>query len=161
ISKQSGVELYADAHYEKRDLILRTGRMTAPMSDLLRSLAFCVGGTYRKVGPAFVLTNDLIGVGTQRQIISDFQELAEAMRHKSVVATEKALQDNAALQKSPPPFFDDMLKPSAEQIKQNKGDANWWSGLGSVSLSFDQLNADQKATVNAHIQTQQVYADKF
>ena len=91
IAKVSHVELYADIRYEKRLLLMRNGQSAAPMRDLLRALAFSVGGTYRKVGPAFVLTNDLAGYGAQCQAIADFEELAEAMRAPYLQKAKKSL----------------------------------------------------------------------
>ena len=74
------VELYADPHYAGKPLTLVAGAGAAPAGDLLRALAFCVTGTFRRVGPAFVLTDDLIGVGTRRQIWREFEDDADALR---------------------------------------------------------------------------------
>ena len=76
------VELYADPHYEKRTLTLVGGATSAPASQLLRALALCVTGAYRQVGPAFVLTDDLMGVGTRRLIWEQFEQEADALRKK-------------------------------------------------------------------------------
>lgn len=37
----------------------------------------CVTGTFRRVGPAYVLTDDLVGVGTRRARLSDWESAAD------------------------------------------------------------------------------------
>ncbi len=72
-------EIYADARYETRPVTLLPASGSAPAADLLRALAVCVGGTYRQVGPAFVLTNDVLGLGTKHALWKAFEEKAAAM----------------------------------------------------------------------------------
>ncbi len=38
----------------------------AKASDLLQAIALCVTGTYRKVGPAYILTSDITGMGVRK-----------------------------------------------------------------------------------------------
>ena len=72
-------EIYADARYETRPVTLLPASGSAPAADLLRALAVCVGGTYRQVGPARVLTDDVIGLGTKHALWKAFEEKAAAM----------------------------------------------------------------------------------
>jgi len=72
-------ELYADARYGTRPVTLLPANGSAPATDLLRALAVCVGGTYRQVGPAFVLTDDVVGLGTKHALWKAFEEKAAAM----------------------------------------------------------------------------------
>ncbi len=72
-------ELYADARYGTRPVTLLPANGSAPAADLLRALAVCVGGTYRQVGPAFVLTDDVTGLGTKHALWKAFEEKAAAM----------------------------------------------------------------------------------
>ena len=72
-------ELYADARYGTRPITLLPANGSAPAADLLRALAVCVGGTYRQVGPAFVLTDDVTGLGTKHALWKAFEEKAAAM----------------------------------------------------------------------------------
>ena len=60
-------ELYADPHYAAKTLTITGPATTATAEDLLQAVCLCVTGTFRKVGPAYVLTDDLIGVGVRRQ----------------------------------------------------------------------------------------------
>ncbi len=79
IGNAAHTELYADPRLGDKTLTLR-GTAAAPAADLLRALAFCVTGTYRQVGPAYVLTGDLVGVGTRHQIWAEFYQQASDLR---------------------------------------------------------------------------------
>jgi hypothetical protein len=76
IDGQTKLELYADPHYAARTLTVRGAAATAPIADLLQALCLCVTGTFRKVGPAYVLTDDLVGVGVRRQRLQEWQDAA-------------------------------------------------------------------------------------
>jgi len=71
-------EIYADPHYARRAVTLIGPAPSAPAADLLGALALAVAGTYRQVGPAFVLTDDLEGVGTRRKRLEDWEETARS-----------------------------------------------------------------------------------
>ncbi len=77
------LELYADIRYEKRPVTC-LGPGSARATDLLRALALCVTGTYRRVGPAYVLTDDRVGEGTRRMILERFAEEADLARTGAV-----------------------------------------------------------------------------
>jgi hypothetical protein len=74
-------EIYADQRYGTRLVTLApsAGPPSAPAADLLQALAFCVGGTYRHVGPAYVLTDDIIGLGTKHVLWKAFEDKAQQM----------------------------------------------------------------------------------
>ena len=84
IGQTVGLELYADRRLEKRTVTL-LGPSTGNAKDLLRALAFCVAGTYRRVGPAYVLTNDRRGLAARQQIIGRFLQKAEMARSAAVM----------------------------------------------------------------------------
>lgn len=73
------LELYADVRYGKRHVTLIGPAKTASATGLLQALALCVHGTYRRVGPAYVLTDDLLGAGTKCAQWEDFERKARAM----------------------------------------------------------------------------------
>jgi len=79
IGRTTKREIYADARYEARPVTLFPANGSAPAADLLRALAVCVGGTYRQVGPAWVLTDDVTGLGTKHALWKAFEEKAAAM----------------------------------------------------------------------------------
>jgi hypothetical protein len=88
LSKITGVELYADERYAHRRLtIVGSINNVCPAGDLLQSLAFATSGTYRRVGEAYVLTNDIVGLGAQKQTLADFAELC-AKQKKEMLARE-------------------------------------------------------------------------
>lgn len=76
IGLQTKSELYADPHYAARTMQVIGAAKAASAGDLLRALCVCVTGTFRKVGPAYVLTDDLAGVGTRRKVLQDWQDTA-------------------------------------------------------------------------------------
>ncbi|MGC8068746.1 hypothetical protein, partial [Salmonella enterica] len=53
IREQCSVEIYPDFRLASYDL--KVQGEAAPAADILRAAALCVGGTYRQVGPAYVL----------------------------------------------------------------------------------------------------------
>jgi len=76
IGSKAGLELYADPHYAGRTVTIQGAATTAPAADLLRVVCLCVTGTFRKVGPAYVLTDDLAGVGTRRKHLEEWEDAA-------------------------------------------------------------------------------------
>lgn len=90
IGGMTHAELYADPRLEKKPLTL-LGEPSAPAADLLRALAFCLCGTFRQVGPAYVLTDDIVGIGTRRQIWTEFEEDANSLRRGPVAAASNLL----------------------------------------------------------------------
>ncbi|HET6382140.1 MAG TPA: hypothetical protein VFJ58_02010 [Armatimonadota bacterium] len=81
IAKLTRTEIYIDRRSEGKPLTI-SGAASAPARDLLSALAFCLTGTYRNVGPAFVLTDDLMGVGTRQQILMEFEQSIKRERRK-------------------------------------------------------------------------------
>lgn len=73
------LELYADARYAARTVTLAGVAKSAPAGDLLSALALCVCGTYRKVGPAYILTDDLVGLGVKHVLWKDFEAKAASL----------------------------------------------------------------------------------
>ena len=77
------IEIYADRRFEKRPVTLM-GPTSARAKDLLRALALCVCGTYRKVGTAYVLTNDVQGLGPRLTILTRFAQDADIARQAAL-----------------------------------------------------------------------------
>lgn len=71
VSKATGIEMYADPRYGKRGVVFVGAVSTQTACDLLQALSLCVGGTWRQVGPAYVLTDSVEGYGAQIQRISE------------------------------------------------------------------------------------------
>lgn len=144
IGKLSGMELYADPRFESRRVTIVSSAPSAPASDLLASLAFCLTGTYRQVGTAFVLTDDNIGVGTRRAIWAEFEADAARKRKQALAAAGSAL--TAAHTQAE-------LSPEANSIaystSQRKSAQSFYleSGFSSVTQTLNHLTPEQQAVV--------------
>ena len=141
------LEIYADAHYEKKALTLTGPAASARAADLLRALAFCLTGTYRLVGPAFVLTDDVQGVGTRRQILAEFDADTAARRSSALDRSATALAAYSSLDLPP---ADPGLAFSAEERRQIEADKTYQSaGFVYHKFPFAALTAAQKQIVRA------------
>ncbi len=139
------------AVYEKKTLTWVTdGRDSASASELLRAVAFCLAGSYRKVGTVFVLTEDVMGVGTRRQIIQDFEEACEAERHQAVKDAQKAIKENPAQKKLKLNSFGDPLAMDAKQEKAPSPKVNWHQGLAEAAMPLEELTAGQQTAVEEY-----------
>lgn len=78
IGMAAHLELYADARIA--GLPVWVSGAAAPAGDLLRALCLCLTSTFRRVGPSFVLTDDIQGIGARRARLTDWAQDAEAQR---------------------------------------------------------------------------------
>jgi hypothetical protein len=72
LAKATGWELYADTHYGPQPILL-VGSMQKPLAvgEVMQALALCVCGAWRQVGPAYVLTDDVQGLGFRQQFLAE------------------------------------------------------------------------------------------
>ena len=122
IAAKTHTELYADPHYASRPLTVLGPAPEAPAADLLQALALAVAGTYRQVGPAFVLTDDREGVGTRRQRLQDWQEDVSHAKLKLNEQAGAALLKNRLTAARSLPTFGDALALTPQQIANIKED---------------------------------------
>lgn len=108
------VEMYADRRYEKRPVLL-LGPPAARAKDLLRALALCLTGTYRRVGPAYVLTDDLRGTGTRRMTLVRVAQGAEITRQEVLAEAGDRLITERGGSDGLFPFGDDLALNDAEK----------------------------------------------
>jgi hypothetical protein len=75
IRKATKLELYADPRYGD-DSVYFGGDLSTPQpaANLMQALNLCVCGTWRQVGPAYVLTNDIEGLNSRYQFLRDVVE---------------------------------------------------------------------------------------
>ncbi|MGC4045515.1 MAG: hypothetical protein QM758_17120 [Armatimonas sp.] len=96
IARASGVELYADARIEGLSVFLRGDR--ARTSDVLQALCLGIGGTIRRVGDAYLLTEERIPWFAQtvihRELKERASELSDSARER---LTQKLEKDGNAL----------------------------------------------------------------
>jgi len=140
-------EMYADRHYERQALTVAGSPASAPAGDLLRALALCLAGTYRRVGPAYVLTDDVVGLGTRRRILGEFQQDNAARRREPLQKAEDGLEANRTLRDLTLDAFGDPLIPTPEQMAKRDKNGLWSGAIMGVSLPLDQLTVPQQAAV--------------
>lgn len=145
IAARTHRELYADPHYAHRALTLIGPASSAPASDLLGALALAVAGTYRQVGPAFVLTDDIIGVGTRRQRVSEWEDMAFSGELALGEQAGAALLKRRASAARTLPSFGDPVALMPVQLKELSGTPD---GVGvpdqQHSYPFAKLTPAQK-----------------
>jgi len=72
VSAATHLELYADAHYGALPVLLVGDlKKPQPAGDVMRALAVCVCGAWRQVGPAYVLTDDVQGLGARQKFLRE------------------------------------------------------------------------------------------
>jgi hypothetical protein len=165
-------ELYVDRRYEQQAVLL-LGPTSARAKDLLRALALCVRGAYRKVGPAYVLTNDLAGAGTRTMILTRFEQQAEMARTAEIAAaSDKAFRLYANTR---PLTVSDVLTMTEAQQKAAMAeyghvpgsDFTYLAPLGKLTPEQQRLvrtivrdwNADHKISDNPAIPTTRLTLD--
>ncbi len=148
IGMQTHTELYADPHYASKTLTIIGSAPNAPAADLLRALALCVTGTFRQVGQAFVLTDDLSGVGARRERLSDWEDKARALNSRLRDTAGKNLLAKHGKDARFIPTFGDPMALTPEQIKAEKLDSSipgLPEGRGNT-VPFVQLTPAQQET---------------
>lgn len=148
IGSVTGTELYADRRYENKSVSVVGSEQTAPAGDLLQAVGFCLTATYRRVGPAFVLTDDLVGAGTRRQLLDEFAKNADAQRKRIVNAAADAVAEAHNLWDLDD--FGDLLDLSEAQRKQATADRFYrMTGWVYLKIPFAQLTPAQQAAIRA------------
>ncbi len=145
VGQVTHLEVYADKRYESKSLtILGSDNGSAPASDLLQAVAYCVTGAFRQVGPAFVLTDDVVGVEARRAILIQFgKESALRLKHlmdnaADSLGTKHSLQELAT--------FDDPLALNAAEKKNFHVD-DIQPSLDTIDLPLNQLTPAQQQNV--------------
>ena len=108
------LEIYADRRYENR-LVRIYGHPTSwPARDLLRAIAYCVTGTFRKVGPACVLADEVVGEGAFAE--TAFRQASLARSTKDDTQVKLAASVSARHKLRDLPFFEDPLALTSEEL---------------------------------------------
>ena len=123
VAAKTHTELYADPHYASRTLTIIGPAHEAPAADVLGALALAVAGTYRQVGPAFVLTDDLQGVGTRRRRLASWSHRANFENRKLQDYASLSLRENRAAQARSLSGFGDPLAITPGQMKSIRDDS--------------------------------------
>ena len=151
-------ELYADKRYEGRTVTLMGGR-SASARRLLQALAFCLTGTFRRVGPAYVLTDDVVGYGTRRAVWAEFERRADQLRRKPLDAAGDALV--TAHSPDDLPTNGDPLALSAAQVRQARKDNPDGFNPGGTQLPLSALTPTQQAAARRKLALFSQYRDHY
>lgn len=133
-------EIYANPQFETLTLTVAGSGVPIPAGDLLRSIAFSVGGAYRKVGDVYDLTFDMHGAGALWVQLADATAAAAEKRDRIVaqaVANEASPRSSADLS----PTYS-TLGMSADQMNdfENKQSA----GIDTLKVSYTGLTPPQR-----------------
>ncbi len=116
IGQTTKLELYADPHYAAKTLTILGPATTATAEDLLEAVCLGVTGTFRKVGPAYVLTDDLIGVGVRRQHLQKWEDDASSANTKMRSEAGKIMLKRRGQEARTLPTFGDPLAVTPEEM---------------------------------------------
>lgn len=144
IGKTARLELYVDKRMETKTLTILGSAPSATAADLLRAAAFCLTGTFRHVGPAYVLTDDILGYGTRRKILQEFQSYADSLRRKSLEEAGDKLA--AAKANESVRDFGQGIAATPEQIRKNTPPMYSMTQQQAIVYRAD-LNAAQREAV--------------
>jgi hypothetical protein len=158
VSDATHLELFADGRLN--GLTLWTNAEddeTVRAGDLLRALSLAVTGTYRRVGPAYVLTDDLEGIGTRRARIQEWVDSLNRIQNKSTQDLWRRLQKmNVAsfVQYAPGDdlTLNDTLNAKLEQQQQAQRSGEYQPPLLSTSDLPARMQKLVQSAVRAHDQ---------
>lgn len=141
IGKAAGLELYADRRYEIRS-VTYAGAPDVPAPDLLRTLSLCLSATFRKVGPAYVLTPDKAGLGAHRTALYRFAAELQMSRAGAIAAAGDHLITAHGLA-----GIADISGMGMTGAQRAKAVSQGYMPGGAVSatLPFSELTPDQQA----------------
>lgn len=130
IGEATGLELIADNRAGRLSVWTRGRRARA--GDVLQALCWAVTGTFRQVGPAYVLTDDVDGIGARRAILSDWARNVQAGESKTRETLQKRIRDKKpgkliSFAPGDPLALDDETyqKLRTRQDKASRPDAPW------------------------------------
>lgn len=146
IGQMTTLEVYADPHYAAKTLILTGPMATAPAKDLLRAVCVCVTGTFRKVGPAYVLTDDVVGVGVRRKRLRDWEEAANRTENNMKNSMAPTLLEHHAADVRKLKAYGDQLGLTPEQMAALQSDPLLLNlpGIMDTDYPFAKLTAAQQ-----------------
>lgn len=95
IRASTGVEVYPDRRIARFELNVIGDHANA--GDLLRAMALCVSGAYRKVGPAFVLAPDIDGQATRATQAAANEAVAKLSLQTEIAEARESLKRDRPL----------------------------------------------------------------
>ena len=154
VREKTGVEIYCDGRPAALPLYVSDVTVPVRAGDLLKALCWCMTGTFRKVGPdsagktAFVLTDDIEGIGTRRARIDRWQATGDALAKQLQARLDARIRAQAPLK-----YLDfapgDALALTPDAMKQVEAQWGTVQYRYGAPLPITALNADQRALVEA------------
>ena len=147
VGQASRMELYADKRVAA--LPVWTHGSAASAGDLLRALCLDVCGTFRRVGPAFVLTDDVAGIGTRLAVLRDWltdahAQQADAMKTLRTQSLAQPLMASISFAPDDPLAGDQaILDKIVYSINHNWG--------GSYPLQLNSLPAQERGALTRYV----------
>ena len=158
VASVSAMELFCDPHYASQTLVEKGNRnQSLPARDLLQAVGLCLTATWRKVGPAYVLTDDIEGVAARRRrirdVVADWNASLAASAHDTGrrLAAARWYASLPIAADDPGALPDDLVASLAEDPA-----AKFWGG----DLPFRSLPPAVQADLRGRLQSeQQQYPD--
>jgi len=91
VREATGLEIYADVRFARKRILLGEKARTAPARDMLGALTLALTGTFRRVGSAYVLTDDLHGLGARKELWRRFQAAGNKALDQALAQTDPLL----------------------------------------------------------------------
>ncbi|WP_395141435.1 hypothetical protein, partial [Armatimonas sp.] len=158
VAKASGLELYADARMGRLKVsLLATPQARTSAGVLLKALARAVTGTFRQVGGAYVLTDDLIGYGTRAGWIGEWLMEADAAQWDMMTKAESALAQSQSWQDfGYDPRLGFSLSPQQEKLWREQMLLPWEErrkkhGIFGIHFTAKELTAAQLSSLAPQI----------
>ena len=142
-------ELYCDKRMEKFHVSMSPAAGTARAGDILKCIALAVTGTYRRVGSAFVLTNDVMGLGTKIALLSDYNQRATNLLRTPLGEAGDKITANHSMRNLPLSSGAD-LDFTPEEYKEMLAQNPWADPSSSnLTLPMAELTPAQRANAQA------------
>ena len=149
IGAATRMDLVCDMHMELLPITMRPAAARVRAGDLLRAIAFDVSGAYRKVGPLYILTNDVMGLGTKAALIKEYELRAQTAGAAPVhAAGEKIGTGHTLMDLSLVNPKIDFTQAQLDRFK-NEQTLNFNPSQMSLQLAPNELSPSQLAQVES------------
>ena len=176
IKQKTGVDLYCDPRYRDLPIYTKGGEQTVRAGDLLEAVARSVCGTFRRVfdknannAAAYILTDDIEGLGTRQARIAEWLQAAQIRREAELRETQAALsktnigdyvawnQDNffapsRSLEQRIDAYRAGKEAPTALDKSSGARDSGLWVPVEDLPVSVQNSIALQAADYNKRVQ---------
>lgn len=142
VSNATHIAIFVDPRYGRFPCTFKSSTPEIRASDMLRTLAFSVSGTYRKVGSAFVLTSDIVGNGKVRESWRRFAARSELEVRQRLAGLEVMLASAHDYEQLPDAPSDERMTPAQKEQAKKSTSA---FGIQELTTTFGSLTEGQRA----------------